>query len=148
MVLGASVVYTANMNTRRELNAELRVPGSAAVRAGTQSMAAKPLERRDGVRYALHARVVFGWAETSGEKRESRGHTRNVGQKGTFIMSPDCPPKDTPITMTIFLPVNAGEKRMIRMAADGRVTRLEQPKGQPYLNGFAVSHCRMNLFGG
>ena len=136
------------MNTRRDSNAGLRVPGSAALRTGAAATPAKPQERREGVRYALHARVVFGWTETSGMKRESRGHTRNVAQKGTFIMSPDCPPQNTPITLTIFLPVNAGEKRVIQMAADGRVTRAEKPSGQPYLNGFAVSHCRMNLFGG
>jgi hypothetical protein len=146
--VGARVGYATDMNSRRDYDAALRVPGSSAVRAGTPATASKPQERREGVRYALHARVVFGWTEIGGQKRESRGHTRNVAQKGTFIMSPDCPPRDTPITLTIFLPVNAGEKRMIRMAADGRVTRAEQPEGQPYLNGFAVSHCRMNLFGG
>ena len=137
--LGARVGYATNMNTRRDHEAALRVPGSAAVRAGAQQASAKPQERREGVRYALHARVVFGWTEISGQKRESRGHTRNVAQKGTFIMSPDCPPRDTPITLTIFLPVNAGEKRVIQMAADGRVTRAERPDGQQYLNGFAVA---------
>jgi hypothetical protein len=105
-------------------------------------------DRRGGIRYALHARVVFGWKDAAGQQKESRGHTRDVAQKGTFIVAPECPPKGTAVTLSIFLPVTAGEKRMLRMDADGSVIRAERPAGQPFLNGFAVSHRRMNLFGG
>jgi hypothetical protein len=105
-------------------------------------------DRRAGVRYALHARVVFGWKDSSGRQKESRGHTRDVAQKGTFIVAPECPPKGAAVTLSIFLPVTAGERRMLRMDADGSVMRAERPSGQPFLNGFAVSHKRMNLFGG
>lgn len=108
----------------------------------------RPQDRRAGIRYALHARVVFGWRDAAGQQKESRGHTRDVAQKGTFVVSPDCPPKGAAVTLSIFLPVTAGEKRMLRMDADGRVMRAERPAGQPFLNGFAVSHKRMNLFGG
>lgn len=108
----------------------------------------RPPDRRTGVRYALHARVVFGWRDAAGQQKESRGHTRDVAQKGTFVVSPDGPPKGAAVTLSIFLPVTAGEKRMLRMDADGSVMRAERPAGQPFLNGFAVSHKRMNLFGG
>ena len=107
-----------------------------------------PTDRRSGLRYALHARVVFGWRDAGGQQRESRGHTRDVAQKGTFIVALECPPKGAAVKLSIFLPVTAGEKKMVRMDADGSVMRAERPVGQPYLNGFAVSHARMNLFGG
>lgn len=107
-----------------------------------------PPDRRSGHRYALHARVVYEWRDAAGNQKESRGHTRDVAQKGTFIVALECPPRGADVKLSIFLPVTAGEKKMLRMDADGSVMRAERPVGQPYLNGFAVSHARMNLFGG
>jgi hypothetical protein len=112
------------------------------------SIPRSPQDRRGGLRYALHARVVFGWQDASGNRKESRGHTRDVAQKGTYIVATDCPPKGAVVSLSIFLPINAGDKRILRMDADGSVMRAERPAGQPFLNGFAVSHRRMNLFGG
>lgn len=112
------------------------------------SIPRSPQDRRGGIRYALHARVVFGWQDAGGNRKESRGHTRDVAQKGTYIVATECPPKGTAVSLTIFLPVNTAEKRTLRMDADGSVMRAERPAGAPFLNGFAVSHRRMNLFGG
>jgi hypothetical protein len=114
----------------------------------SRSIPRSPQDRRGGLRYALHARVVFDWQDASGNRKESRGHTRDVAQKGTYVVATECPPKGTAVSLSIFLPITPGDKRTIHMDAEGSVVRAERPAGQPFLNGFAVSHRRMNLFGG
>jgi hypothetical protein len=110
-------------------------------------------ERRVALRYALHARVVFAWDDASGQRRESRGHTRDVGQKGAFVLAPDGPARGTPVSLSIFLPVTGAEKRVLRLEVEGRVLRSavsaanpDNPSGPATLVGFAVSHQRVNLF--
>jgi hypothetical protein len=109
-------------------------------------------ERRVALRYALHARVVFAWDDAKGEKRESRGHTRDLGQKGAFVLAQECPARDTAISLSIFLPVTGTEKRVLRLEVEGRVLRSGAAGGGNGVNqatapiGFAVSHQRVNLF--
>jgi hypothetical protein len=110
-------------------------------------------ERRVALRYALHARVVFAWDDAAGLRRESRGHTRDVGQKGAFVLAPDCPPRGTPVSLSIFLPVVGAETKVLRLEVEGRVLRSgigsvtpDSSAGPATLVGFAVSHQRVNLF--
>jgi hypothetical protein len=108
-------------------------------------------ERRVALRYALHARVVFAWDDAKGEKHESRGHTRDLGQKGAFVFAKECPERDTAISLSIFLPVTGSEKRVLRLEVEGRVLRSGVPGAGANVNGpaslgFAVSHQRVNLF--
>jgi hypothetical protein len=108
-------------------------------------------ERRVSLRYALHARVVFAWDDPQGEKHESRGHTRDLGQKGAFVFAKECPERDTAISLSIFLPVTGSEKRVLRLEVKGKVLRSGVPGAGANVNGpaslgFAVSHQRVNLF--
>ncbi len=109
-------------------------------------------ERRVAMRYALHARVVFAWDDAKGEKHESRGHTRDLGQKGAFVFAHECPSRDARVSLSVFLPVTGAEKRVLRLEVEGRVVRsgfaasydgVNEPSA---LAGFAVSHLRVNLF--
>jgi hypothetical protein len=109
-------------------------------------------ERRLALRYALHARVVFAWDDAAGLRHESRGHTRDVGQKGAFVLAPECPARGTPVSLSIFLPVMGTETRVLRLEVEGRVLRSgssanpDSSSGSAPLAGFAVSHQRLNLF--
>jgi hypothetical protein len=104
------------------------------------------LEKRGTLRYALRASVIFAWEDASGARREYRGHTRDVGQKGAFIIASECPPKGTPVSLSIFLPGAAAETPVLRMEAQGRVLRAERVTESTEGPGFAVSHQRVNLF--
>jgi hypothetical protein len=130
-------------------------------RSGSQSAPHQPSfsnatsqneERRVSLRYALHARVVFAWDDGTGQRRESRGHTRDVGQRGAFIIAPEGPARDACVSLSIFLPVMGAEARVVRLEVEGRVLRsgngLASSHGSsaPALVGFAVSHQRVNLF--
>jgi|SRR5271156_1426087 len=107
-------------------------------------------ERRVSLRYALHARVIFAWDDAKGQRRESRGHTRDVGQKGAFVFAQECPARGTPVSLSIFLPVMGAETKVLRLEVEGRVLRCGSGSGsangatEP--NGFAVGHHQINLF--
>ncbi|HEY0704941.1 MAG TPA: hypothetical protein VGD60_19415 [Candidatus Acidoferrales bacterium] len=113
------------------------------------SQGAKANERRCALRHALHARAVFAWDDASGERRESRGHTRDVGQKGAFVLSELCPPRGACVSLSIFLPVVGPETRVMRMEVEAKVLRSDAAPGTQGAirpSGFAVSHQRVNLF--
>ncbi len=107
-------------------------------------------DRRCALRHALHARAIFAWDDASGERRESRGHTRDVGQKGAFVLTEQCPPRGACVSLSIFLPVVGPETRVMRMEVEARVlrsdARSDQTNGTARPSGFAVSHQRVNLF--
>ncbi len=103
-------------------------------------------EKRGALRYALRASVIFAWEDAGGARHENRGHTRDVGQKGAYIIASECPPKGTPISLSIFLPGAAAETPVSRMEAQGRVLRAERVTETSEGPGFAVSHQRVNLF--
>jgi hypothetical protein len=133
---------------RKELEHE-----SASHQPSFSNAARKNAERRISLRYALHARVVFAWDDGTGQRRESRGHTRDVGQRGAFIVAPEGPTRDASVSLSIFLPVMGAEARVVRLEVEGRVLRSgasslssNGANGPADLMGFAVSHQRVNLF--
>lgn len=136
---------------RKEL--EHSGPESASHQAPFSKAESKNAERRISLRYALHARVVFAWDDGAGQRRESRGHTRDVGQRGAFIIAPEGPARDASVSLSIFLPVMGAEARVVRLEVEGRVLRSgassassNRGNGPADLMGFAVSHQRVNLF--
>jgi hypothetical protein len=110
----------------------------------------KTADRRCALRHGLHARAIFAWDDANGQRRESRGHTRDVGQRGAFVLAEQCPPLGTTVSLSIFLPVTGAETRVMRMEAEARVVRSEgkasSSSGAPGACGFAVSQQRVHLF--
>jgi hypothetical protein len=133
------------MNTRKQTR-ELAGPPSLPD-VELPQIPKPPQDRRLSLRYALHARVVFGWKDRLGEQKESRGKTRDVGQKGTYILATECPPAGAAVSLSIFLPLSTGEKRVMQIDADGNVLRAEHTSGPTELRGFAVGHKKVNLLG-
>lgn len=98
------------------------------------------------LRYPLHASVIFLWEDGTGRRQESRGHTRDLGQKGAFIVAPTCPPNGAHVSLSIFLPAKVGDKRVLRIEAQGCVLRAEHAGRNAAGAGFAVSHQRVDLY--
>jgi len=100
---------------------------------------------RGTVRYSLHAKVVFTWRDGHGRSREAQGYTRNISQRGAYVIAPACPSQGERVTLNFYLPALAGETRELRIDAVGRVLRVE-PVGEPEAGiGFAVSNESINL---
>jgi hypothetical protein len=110
-------------------------------------VARSSVDSRTAVRYALHARAVFQWSDGEGYQKVGRGHTRNISQKGAYIVSPELPPQGVSISLNIYLPALAGDSRLLSLQADGHVLRCEKNnEGEPFAGaGFAISAQRVSL---
>jgi hypothetical protein len=105
------------------------------------------LDSRTAARYSLHARAVFQWNDQDGFQQVGRGHTRNISQKGAYIVSAELPPQGVSISLNIYLPTLAGDTRLLSLQAEGNVLRCElncerEPSSG---SGFAISAQRVSL---
>lgn len=102
---------------------------------------------RTMVRYLLHARVVFRWNDDDGSQKAGRGQTRNISQKGAYVVSPERPPKGAHIYMNIYLPPLPGDTRVLSIEAEGQVLRVESDTEADNSArwGFAVSNHQVTL---
>ena len=108
------------------------------------------MERRSSLRYPLRAEAVFAWDDEFGQRRERRGHTRDVGRMGAYILASECPANGTRVVLSVFLPPSKVEAGTLHIEAHGCVVRAESATeadaGAGAGAGFAVSHQRVNLF--
>jgi PilZ domain len=113
---------------------------AAAQRANLSSTRAIPDNVRATVRYALHTEVEFSWTGIDGVSRDGRGETRDVSQKGAYVVASSYPPKGAAVKIVISLPPALGTGKPLRMEAAARVVRVD-PAGGPRDSGgcgFAV----------
>jgi hypothetical protein len=111
------------------------------------AMASGSAEFRTMVRHSLQARVVFHWNDQDGSQKAGRGRTRNISQKGAYVVSLEHPPKGAQVSLSIYLPPLPGDTRVLSIEAKGKVLRVESKlvaKDSPGW-GFAVSNHQVIL---
>ena len=91
-----------------------------------------PRQARKAIRFPLEARIVFWWTD-GGIEKKCEGHTRDISERGAFVLATSCPPPGTQIGFEVFLPVAPGFQPRTRVEAMGQVQRVEQDRG-----GFAI----------
>lgn len=106
---------------------------------------ARIAEMRATVRYSLRAKVVFTWCDSQGTAREEQGYTRNISQRGAYVIAARSPGKGDRVMLSFFLPALAGESRELRIDAAGKVLRVETATEREAPMGFAVSNESINL---
>ena len=87
------------------------------------------MEARASVRYRFGTPAVFSWAGHSGGRLKGEGITRDISVGGAYILTPTCPPPKVVIQLEIFLTSPGTTGRSLRIAAEGRVLRVEQQLG-------------------
>lgn len=100
-------------------------------------------EQRTAVRYPLEIPVAFRWIER-GQARQSRGRTRDVSVRGVFVLSSDCPPPATRVTIRMNFTATM-RSRAGWLDAEGLVLRVE-PHSPTCDGGFVVESCGSRLF--
>jgi hypothetical protein len=102
---------------------------------------------RATLRYALHTEVEFSWTGVDGAPKDGRGETRDVSQKGSFVVASSYPPKGTAVRVVITLPPALENGKPLRMETRGRVVRVELAHGPRETGGcgFAVSNEQVTL---
>ncbi|HUC42328.1 MAG TPA: PilZ domain-containing protein [Candidatus Micrarchaeaceae archaeon] len=98
-------------------------------------------ESRRAHRFILEAQVNCAWMDTAGHSKDCEGTTRDVSQRGAYVLAQDCPPRGAKVRLVITLPAIAGESRPLRIESESTVLRIE--KVRRGLFGFAVSNHRL-----
>lgn len=96
-----------------------------------------PEETRKGIRFPLEAPVVFWWVD-SGITKRGEGRTRDISERGAFVLASTCPPRGTQTGFKIFLPALPGSEQKTTLEAEGQVLRVEQAQEPKELEGFAI----------
>jgi hypothetical protein len=95
------------------------------------------VERRITARYQLSLPVLFQWTDSEGASHKEGGFTRNVGTRGVYVTSPECPPVNATIELQVLLPVTWRQSPdCARLVATVKVLRVQKMYGQV---GFACT---------
>ena len=96
-----------------------------------------PQHTRKDIRFPLEALTVFWWMD-SGVVKRSVGRTRDMSEKGAFVLAGTCPPQGIQIGFKVSLPALSGFEHRTRVEADGHVLRVERAQGHEEGQGFAI----------
>lgn len=96
-----------------------------------------PRGRRNSIRYPLEAPVVFRWKDEGGVYQLGEGQSRDVSERGVFVIAANCPPTRADVELTIDFAALPTVMRAMQMEVEGRVVRVEPGMGQRN-GGFAV----------
>lgn len=133
---------TGNDNARAQLAATQRV--------NLNSARSVVVNVRATLRYALHTEVEFFWISADGGSKDGRGETRDISQKGAYVVASTYPPKGAAVKISISLPPALDTGKSLRMEAKGHVVRVDsghEPRGT-FRCGFAVSNEEVRLCSG
>jgi hypothetical protein len=87
-------------------------------------------QRRAGLRIPVELPVEVRWRGPSGIHRKITGKTGNISGNGLYMTVPVRPRRETPITVTVFLPSEV-TKVSLELRCHGRVMRWSEPGEEP-----------------
>jgi hypothetical protein len=97
----------------------------------------KTAQQRADMRYPVKARVDFWWR--SGDQNcAGTGTSRDVSEKGAFVLASAQPPIGADVGLTFFLPKLSKAIAAVRMEVEGKVIRVEGEDTAQKYAGFAV----------
>jgi hypothetical protein len=81
---------------------------------------------RAGIRIPVEFPVEVLWKSRGGRSRHVEGRTGNISGNGLFMRIPIRPPRETPVTIRVFLPVTF-TRVPFELRCNGRVIRWSCP---------------------
>jgi PilZ domain len=100
------------------------------------SRSERPTQRGD-MRYPVKARVDFWWQHED-RTCSGNGTSRDVSEKGAFVIAPITPPLGTDVGLTFFLPKLSKAIAAVRIEVEAKVIRVDQETEAEKRGGFAV----------
>lgn len=93
------------------------------------------MDRRSRKRFDLRAPVEYFWTDSAQLQRRGQGTTRDVSERGIFILTEASPPVGAAVRFEVSFPF--GDDSQIQLKAQGHVTRVET-SGEIPEYGFAT----------
>lgn len=94
------------------------------------------MDRRSRKRFDLEAPVKYSWTDSEQVQRAGQGTTRDVSERGIFILTDAPPPAGATVQVEVSFPFR--DESRIQLKAQGRVTRVET-SGEIAEYGFATA---------
>jgi hypothetical protein len=105
-------------------------------------------ESRRGMRFPVEARVVFKWVDETGNVREGEGRSRNISERGAFVIAKKYPPRGASLELKLFLPRIPITPTVVTVIMNATVVRSEErASGSQDESGFAVEGQSTQLAG-
>lgn len=82
---------------------------------------------RKVIRFPLEARVLFWWV-ASGIVKRGEGRTRDISEKGAFVLASTCPQKGSLLVSSFSFPRSPDRNRNQRWKRKGRYCVLNEPR--------------------
>ena len=97
-----------------------------------------PKRWRNSIRFPLQARVAFQCRDREGNQGEAEGTSRDISEKGAFVLTVDSPPVGANVELRLLLPRLDEARAATRIDIQGTVLRVEEVHAGRYKSGFAV----------
>jgi hypothetical protein len=96
-----------------------------------------PVELRRATRYRLKASAVYWWNSADGTLQQAQGTTRDISDRGAFVVSRRLPPLGGHVGVDVFLPAVSDATRSVQLHGEGTVLRISGPGAKE--PGFALT---------
>lgn len=96
------------------------------------------MEMRKELRFRLEAPAMFFWEGANQRRFQGEGITRDISLQGAFILTATSPPAECSVQLDLFLPPISGMKASLRITGRVRVVRVDHPREERGMDGFAV----------
>ena len=124
------------------LNADVRSSQKRVLNLGVY------MERREQIRFGVHAPVDFEWLDEGGVRQQGRGLTRDISPKGLFIYSDSQPPAKADLQVEVFVASINGANTNLWLRTRALVLRGEPATEREGRRGFAVLHRSCKIYDG
>jgi hypothetical protein len=96
-----------------------------------------PMELRKATRYRLNAPVFYWWESADGTLQEAQGITRDISDRGVFVVAKQLPPAGVRVEVDVHLPAVSRAARSAQLHGEGAVLRICEPEAKE--SGFAAA---------
>src|ERR1035437_6663374 len=95
------------------------------------------MELRKARRYCLSAPAVYYWRGADGTLQEAQGTTRDISDRGAFILAKELPPVGKHVELQVHLSAVSGSDRTVQLLGEGTVVRTSGQEAE--VSGFAAA---------
>ena len=99
------------------------------------------MELRKATRHRVSAPALYWWQGADGKLQEAQGISRDISDRGVFVLATDLPPPGVHVELQVHLPAVTGTSRSAQLYGEGTVVRTSgRGAGESGFAAAAVFH--------